>query len=269
MNDNRKPSKGYYSILQFVPDLERAEGANIGVVLFCPERRFLDVIVSHNNERVRHFFGGHGGQQFDLQRIDSMKASFSERVRNSVNSIVTPDNFKLFIDTRANSLRLTDPRPLKVFEPVRELGELFDLLVGSRTKATQQPMTTRRIVRKFDEELKKRNIGELVKRDVQIAMPLFHTIETYPFAFQNGQQNVVKPVAFGTKAEIVIQKASRLAIEGKNLSEHNHKLNVIASFNNGQERDLVVGVLAQFDVPLYRESDTAEFVDLIAKTAHN
>ena len=58
MNSSQKPSKGYYSILQFVPDLERAEGANIGVVLFCPERRFLDVMVSHNNDRVRHFFGG-------------------------------------------------------------------------------------------------------------------------------------------------------------------------------------------------------------------
>ena len=30
------PAKGYYSILQFVPDLEKSEGANIGVVLILP-----------------------------------------------------------------------------------------------------------------------------------------------------------------------------------------------------------------------------------------
>ena len=29
--DEMKPSRGYYSILQFVPDPERAEGANIGI----------------------------------------------------------------------------------------------------------------------------------------------------------------------------------------------------------------------------------------------
>jgi hypothetical protein len=38
MNSNTTPVRGYYSILQFVPDLKRSEGANIGVVLFCPER---------------------------------------------------------------------------------------------------------------------------------------------------------------------------------------------------------------------------------------
>ena len=266
MNSSQKPSKGYYSILQFVPDLERAEGANIGVVLFCPERRFLDVMVSHNNDRVRHFFGG---QNFDLQRIDVIKASFAERVRNLVSSIVTADNFKLFIDTRANSLRLTDPRPVKVFEPAVELDKLFDLLVGSRNKAVHQPMTTRRIVRKFDTELKQRDLGELVKRDVSVELPLFHTTEIYPFAFKNGQRNLIKPVVFGTDSEIVRQKASRLAIEGKYLSDQNHKLNVIAGFNDRQEREIVAGVLAQFDVPLYQESDTAEFADLIARTAHN
>lgn len=56
MKRSTKPAKGYYSILQFVPDLERSEGANIGVVLFCPDKRFLDVKVSHNNDHVRHFF---------------------------------------------------------------------------------------------------------------------------------------------------------------------------------------------------------------------
>lgn len=265
MNSSAKPSKGYYSILQFVPDLERSEGANIGVVLFCPERRFLDVQVSHNNDRVRHFFGG---QNFDLQRIDSMKSNFTDRVRNSLKSIVSGDDFRLFIDTRANSLRLTEPRPLKVFEPAEQLEELFKLLVGNRQKPEHQPVTIQRIVRKLDGELKKRNIGDLVKRNVQIELPVFHTTETYPFAFKNGRPNLIKPAVFGTDLEKVVQKASKLAIEGKNLLESNHKLNILAGFNNGQERGVVRDVLAQFDVSLFEESETEKFADLIAKTAH-
>ena len=265
MSSTAKPSKGYYSILQFVPDLERAEGANIGVVLFCPERRFLDVKVSHNNDRVRLFFGG---QDFDLQRIDAMKASFAERVRSSVKSIVSGDDFKLFIDTRANSLRLTDPRPMKVFEPVEQLDQLFKLLVGVRQKPEHQPMTVKRIISNLDNELKKRNIENLVKRDVQIELSVFHTTETYPFAYQNGQPNLVKPAVFGTDLEKVAQKASKLAIEGKNLLESNHKLNILAGFNNGQERGVVRDVLAQFDVSLFEASETEDFADLIALTAH-
>ena len=36
-----KPSKGYYSLIQYCPDLGRLEAANVGVLLFCPERGFL------------------------------------------------------------------------------------------------------------------------------------------------------------------------------------------------------------------------------------
>ena len=267
MTSTVKPAKGYYSILQFVPDLERAEGANIGVVLFCPDKRFLDVKVSHNNDRVRHFFGG---PNFDLQRIDLMKSGFAERVRNSANSIVSGDDFKLFIDTRANSLRLTDPRPIKVFEPAEELNKLFELLVGGRHKAVRQPITVQKIIRNFDGELKKRNISELVRRDVQIELPLFHKTETYPFCFHNGQPNLIKSAVFGIDAENVSQKACRLAVEGKNLSDRNHKLNVIAGFSNDTlaERSIVKDVLAQFNITMFEESEAGKFADLIAKTAH-
>ena len=36
-----KPSRGYYCIIQYCPDLGRLEAANIGVLLFCPDRGFL------------------------------------------------------------------------------------------------------------------------------------------------------------------------------------------------------------------------------------
>jgi hypothetical protein len=70
MNSNVRPAKGYYSILQYVPDLERVEGANIGVILFCPEKRFLEVKMAGGNDRVRSFFGSNN---LDLARIDAMK----------------------------------------------------------------------------------------------------------------------------------------------------------------------------------------------------
>ena len=265
MNSSTKPSKGYYSILQFVPDLERAESANIGVVLFCPERRFLDAKVSTNNDRIIHFFGG---KNFDLLRIKAMKASFAERVRGSVASIRSGDDFQLFVDTRANSLRLTDPRPMKVFEPASELSKLFNLLVGVRQKAAQTPITTEQIIRKLGNEIKKRHITNLVQRNVRIELPLFHKTETYPFAFQNGRLNLVKPAVFGIDMELVVQKASKLALEGRSLLDRAHKLTVIAGFNNGRERSVVKDVLNQFEVELFEATDTEKFADLIAKTAH-
>jgi hypothetical protein len=54
---NVTPAKGYYSIIQHCPHLGRFEAANVGVLLFCPERHFLQAITARNNSRVIRFFG--------------------------------------------------------------------------------------------------------------------------------------------------------------------------------------------------------------------
>ena len=40
-------AKGYYCLIQYCPDLARLEAANIGVILFCPERGFIRAKIAH------------------------------------------------------------------------------------------------------------------------------------------------------------------------------------------------------------------------------
>ena len=47
------PSAFQYAILRVVPDVERGECVNAGVVLFCRRRRFLAARVELDEERVR------------------------------------------------------------------------------------------------------------------------------------------------------------------------------------------------------------------------
>jgi hypothetical protein len=47
--------KGFYSIIQYCPDLWRGEAANVGVVLFQPESRQMSVKLSDTLARVKHF----------------------------------------------------------------------------------------------------------------------------------------------------------------------------------------------------------------------
>jgi hypothetical protein len=42
-----------YTILRVVPSVERGERLNVGVVLFCRQRRFLDVRVALDQDRLR------------------------------------------------------------------------------------------------------------------------------------------------------------------------------------------------------------------------
>src|ERR1044071_9804995 len=103
------PAKGYYSILQFVPDLEKSEGANIGVVLFCPDKGYLKAQTSTGNDRVRRFFGPE--TDLDLDRINAFKAAFEERLAFEASRINSQEDFLQFVNTRANQLLLTKPRP--------------------------------------------------------------------------------------------------------------------------------------------------------------
>jgi len=42
-----------YTILRVVPDVERGERVNVGVILYSPERKFLGARVQLNPERIR------------------------------------------------------------------------------------------------------------------------------------------------------------------------------------------------------------------------
>jgi hypothetical protein len=135
MSNDLIPAKAYYSILQFVPDLERAEGANIGVVLFCPDKGFLKAQTATGNDRVCRFFGPE--KDIDLDRLSAFKAAFEERVLAEAARIKTLEEFRHFVHTRANQLLLTKPRPIKVYDPEADLARLFDTLVGERQVARQ------------------------------------------------------------------------------------------------------------------------------------
>jgi hypothetical protein len=62
--------RGYYSLVQFCPDSARAEAANVGVVVLCPDRHFIDCKFASSNDRVRRFFSVQGEQ---LERLDQIK----------------------------------------------------------------------------------------------------------------------------------------------------------------------------------------------------
>jgi hypothetical protein len=106
-----KPAKGYYSLIQYCPDLSRLEAANIGVLLFCPEKLFLQARTVRGNKRIQHFFGR---QRHDWDRIDSFKLGLEERLAAENGDIKTLDALERFIALRANELQISLPRPMRV-----------------------------------------------------------------------------------------------------------------------------------------------------------
>jgi hypothetical protein len=273
MNSDDTPAKGYYSILQFVPDLERSEGANVGVVLFCPDKHFLKAQTATGNDRVRRFFGPEENVDLDLDRLNALKAAFEERVAVEAERLRTLEEFRQFVDSRANQMLLTSPRPIKISDPQAELATLFEALVGGRRRRGERLQTPEQeLTDRLDRLISERGLSQRVQRNVRIESTLLDRTLVFPLAYRNGLLNVVQPASFEASKERNIQLACELAVEGADLIERPDpaKLNVLGSFRSDTPENLehVRAVLHKYNVALHTGSALEELVREIEETAH-
>lgn len=211
------PSRGYYCLIQYCPDLSRLEAANVGVLLFCPERQFIKARTARGNDRVKRFFG-RDGLEIDRDQINAMKETVEGRLEVEAGNFTTLEDLERFIATRANEIQITPPRPMKVFEPETDLDQLFEELVGGRAAGSSgEPSPKAALSRMFEQ----RGVMPLIRSDVEVAVPAFHRRLSVPFAFQNGRLNLVQPEKFqGCRSGATISKVCRYAIEGRSLYQN-------------------------------------------------
>ncbi|MFN5627349.1 MAG: DUF3037 domain-containing protein, partial [Planctomyces sp.] len=245
-----KPQKGYYSIVQYCPDLSRLEAANIGVLLFCPESGFLKVLTSANNGRIIRFFGSAG---HDWKRINTIKSGLQDRLDKE--GIRTVDELQHFVATRANSLQLTPPLPVKVQDPEKDLRELFREIVREPDKRTQKTSLKKLLREKFDQA----GLENKVIANVTVDVPVTGQEIEIPFGFQNGRFNLISPVRFGAAdPQQSFRTACRFAVEGRSIYDHadkelgNLQLVVVGQFrpNDDLSPKLVRRVFAESAVKL-------------------
>jgi Protein of unknown function (DUF3037) len=257
-----KPTKGYYSLIQFCPDQSRLEAANIGVVLFCPEIDFLEVRIAGDNSRIQRFFGK---QTFDWSRVNSYKHGIKERLEIEGKDFRNVEDLKAFGQRRGNNIQLTTPRPFTVRNPLKDLDELFDEVVGHRRR-TQAVQGFRR---RFSEQLLKAKLGSKLKRDIEIAIPSLQREIEVPFGYQNGRFNLIQPVSFqAIDPDQVRKTASSHAIEGLALYQHpdeklgDLELVVVGQFSTNEQRvrEEVKRILQQGRAKLYATNEVEDLI---------
>ncbi len=261
---------GFYSLIQFCPDLSRLEAANIGVLLFCPERRFLRAKTSEGNAHIRRFFGR---VDEGWSRITLLKEAFEERVASEEGRIRTVEELDHFIATRANEIQVTPPRPMKVKDPTADLKDLFDRLVGGAERRD----STAPLTQAFAETIAQEGLEPIVWRDVPIEVPAFGRRITVPFGYQNGRFNLIQPVRFAGATETArLDRACKYAVEGHSLYEHEDpthgklKLVVVGEFASGAEgsKGKVSSLLEQYNVGMFDACDLRPLLEDIRRTGH-
>lgn len=263
-----KPEKGYYSVIQYCPDLSRFEAANIGVLLFCPESGFLKALTSRNNERIIKFFGREG---HDWKRVQAFKKGIEERLQKERSSLRTLDDLQQFIAMRANLIQISDPKPMKVFDPKKDLEELFKKLVGGTSKRESQKNLKKVLAEKFSLA----GLEKKLRSNVKIDVPVLNKEVEMPFGYQNGRFNLITPVRFqASDPEGAFRTACRYAVEGKSIYEHKDEelgemqLVVVGQFRSRDEESpaVVRRVFQENAVKLFKFEDIPNLIDEIHRT---
>jgi hypothetical protein len=267
--------KGYYSLIQFCPDASRLEAVNVGVLLFCPEAEFIAARTARSNQRAAKLVGR---SALNTASLNAAKRAIVRRLQTDREAFARFEDLQKFVDSRGNVLKLTPPRPVKVFNPEVELNNLFDELVGGIARSQAEESATVPAHAQLDVVFRSLKQQGRARLDWEITIPVLGRSLHVPYAYRNGIWNLVKPHYFSRQEGRALRAAERLAIEGdllfRNPSDDNgkKKLVIISSFDEDQAisnlKSRVEHVLREYNVKTVPDSQVAQFLQEVEQEAH-
>lgn len=265
-------TRSFYSIMQYVPDSGRAEAANVGVVLFVPAERRIEIRTSPNLERVRKFFAPGKPQ---LQRVQLGIEALKNRLYMGKEEFTDESAFAQFVAARADVVRLTAPRLAMISAAVSDLNDLYADLVGDVESGRQLADSMEVLPTRVAEVLGRLEAAHKVWRPGAISIPKSRRKFEVDFAYQNGVLNYVKTEALAGNVRIE-SRLEKLGFNGQLIHEHppqvgqSQRLVVLSSdpAASREVEDRFESTLSEFHVRFvpYRHAD--DFATEIEQTAH-
>ena len=260
--------QGYYSIIQYCPDLGKFEAANVGVLLFCPEKLFLKAMTASNNRRIIRVFGSKG---HDWARINTFKRGLEERLEKESQTIASLDDLQQFIAMRANVLQITRPNPTKVQNPESDLRKLFEEIIGEPARAARGTSLLSYVA----DRLAGPGLERKVVHGVKVTVPVWQREVEIPFVFQKRpiQPDNARSI-WAQDPDQSVNTACKYAVEGRSLYESTDaewgemQLLVLGQFrtNDADTVGRVNRVLHEHRVRLFKLDDLPTLVDEIRRT---
>jgi hypothetical protein len=125
----REDASFNYAVIRVVPRVERQEFVNVGVILFCKERGYLDVALDHELGRLRAFAPGCDFEMIreHLRTIETIcrdgpdAGGFAEWSQS--------ERFHWLTGPSSTVIQASPMHAGLCAEPAEELGRLYDLFV--------------------------------------------------------------------------------------------------------------------------------------------
>jgi hypothetical protein len=118
-----------YAIVRVVPNVEREEFINVGVILFCRALRFLDARIEPDVERLAAF-----APELDLPMVEA-QLDLIPRIcaggpeAGPLGSLEQAERFHWLVSPRSTTIQVSPVHPGLCVDPPATLDDLFDTLV--------------------------------------------------------------------------------------------------------------------------------------------
>ena len=227
-----------------------------------------------NHRRAKRLFGV-SGKTLATLRLSEQNLLY--RLNERGEDISSLDDLKAFIATRANDLRLTEPRLSVVSDIEADFARLFAQLAtdeGTAALANQWPAEV--LPPKLGEVFYRLSSSNKIWSPGKITVPVYKRKLEIPYAYQNGVVNFVKPHVFPASKHAETQAAS-LAVNGDLIKRYpvdgeNRRLIVVSTQETvEQEREInehVEPLFREYGVRLIRPGDADAFAEEVEASAH-
>ena len=264
-------TRSFYSVIQYIPDSGRAEAANVGVVLFVPSLRLVEVRTSAKLDRVRRFFAP---GKLELQRIYVAIEALKNRLVLGKDEFVDESTFAQFVAARADVVRLTAPRLMMVSSPLIDLNDLYCELVGEIESGLKLADSLEILPSRIADVLGRLEAKQMVWRPGTIDIPKTGRKFNVSFAYRNGAVNYVRTEALGSHARLE-SRLEKLGFNGQLIHEHppqgqKQQLIVLSSDPSASPavEDRFETTLREFHVRFVPNRRADGFATEIEQTAH-
>lgn len=272
-NQTTMRHRGFYSLVQYCPDLSRLEVANVGVVLFCAEWNYLGVELTQNHTRISQMFGR--GQR-DLKRLRVVKAGLEERLTSSGDDLKSLDSLNELAALHVNTIRMTRFMPCRVSgTPQVDLKRMYEELVES-PKESKTVSKAAALKQTLEDRFSAPEVSKRLHRGLKVRIPVLDREEEIPYGYQNGRLNLIAPVVFPKTPAALEDRAARYAVEGKSLydnpdSQHGElQMLVVGAFDPGATESITIArrILDSHQVRLFPRSELSELTKEIRQHGH-
>jgi hypothetical protein len=228
-------SKGYYCLIQFCPDLARAESVNVGALVLRSEPAGLAVrVVQEPAAIARRLI-----PKVPAHIVGEAIQSVDYRLRHE--SIDSVERLERFVRTRGNQIQLTMPRAMRVENLEADLERVFAELVQPTSTTRQEPKTIAAAAERLRVSFERlRTLRpdrvDIGRRFVIPGLPL--SIQTN-YSYRNGCTNLVRVLDL-PKSEITARRdALAIHSEGELVRDRldGARLHVVAAARDESERE--------------------------------